>query len=399
MIASPYKDERIKYMYNFNFHVPTNVYFGEGELNVLPNVLKDYSGKYLLVYGGTGIKNAPFWPKILDAFKGKEDEVIEFAMEPNPQVSEINRGVDICRKKGVKTLVAVGGGSAIDTAKLIAGCYSYEGNAWDIISGKEKITSALPIIAVSTVAATGSEMDKDGVIINKETKEKISCPNPLLRPAVAILDPTLTYSVPKRQTSAGTIDIMSHVFEQYFTHIKTAYIQDRLCEAILKTCIKYGPIALNDPENYEARSNLMWAAPLALCDLLACGKAEPWTVHVIEANFCARFGTTHGEVLAVLTPYWMDYALREDTAEKFAEYGINVWGLNKNEDFMSTAKEAIQKTRDFFDLMGAPKKLSELGITEDSLAEVAKVSAIPDLEEAFVPMGEDDILNMLKKAY
>lgn len=383
-------------MYNFVFHVPTEVHFGKGTLKDLPEIANRYGKKAMLVYGGQGIKTAPFWGEILDLLKGAGVQYTEFSMEPNPKVDAINEGVALARKNGVEMLIAVGGGSAIDTSKLIAACFHYDGDAWDIVSGKAKITAALPIIAVSTVAATGSDMDDDGVIGNPVTKEKISCPHPLMRPSVSILDPTLTFSVPKRQTSLGTLDIMSHVFEQYFTHIRTAYIQDRFCESILKTCIHYGPVALAEPDNYEARANLQWCASLALCGLIGCGKAEPWSVHVIESMFCARYNTTHGAVLSILTPVWMEMALNGDTADKFAEYGVNVWGLDPDRPAMDNARAAIRMTREFFTKMGGPATFAEIGIDDGQFRQIAAVCGeIPDLTEGFLPLDADGVLKLL----
>lgn len=216
-------------------------------------------------------------------------------------------------------VLAVGGGSAIDCAKVIAAGACYNGDAWDLVLDGEKIKSALPIYSVLTLAATGSEMDPFAVISDLSKNEKWGTSSQLLKPRMSILNPEYTFSVSQKQTGAGTADIMSHTLENYFTQVRGAYVQARMCEALLKTLIHYGPIALAQPDNYEARANLMWVSSLAINGLMNSGADVAWCVHPMEHELSAFYDITHGEGLAVLTPFWMDFALREETAWKFAE--------------------------------------------------------------------------------
>lgn len=247
------------------------------------------------------------------------------------------------QENSIDIVLAVGGGSSIDCAKVVAAGRYYEGDAWDIVVDPGKIDKVLPIASVLTIAATGSEMDSTAVITNPETNDKIGTKHPYMAPKFSILDPVYTFTLPAKQTAAGTADIMSHIFESYFEKTQGAYLQNRMAEALLKTCIKYGAIALKEPENYEARANLMWASSLAINGLLRYGKASVWSVHPIEHVLSAYYDITHGVGLAILTPHWMKYVLDDTTVDKFAEYGVNVWNLDGNQDKYLVANTAIEK--------------------------------------------------------
>lgn len=227
----------------------------------------------LLAYGGGSIKKIGLYNKVIKLLKDNDISFFELSgIEPNPRITSVRKGIDICRENNIDLVLAVGGGSTIDCAKVIAAGISYEGDAWDIVLDPSKIKSVIPIASILTLSATGSEMDTGAVITNIETNEKLGTGNPEMAPKFSILDPTYTFSVPKNQTAAGTADIMSHIFEVYFNNTEGAYIQNRMAESILKTCINYGRIAMDEPENYEARSNLMWASSLAINGLLTYGK-------------------------------------------------------------------------------------------------------------------------------
>lgn len=293
-------------------------------------------------------------------------------IEPNPRLESVVEGVKICRENNIDFILAVGGGSTIDASKVIAASYYYDGDPWDLLIGKGKIEKVLPIGTILTLAATGSEMDAGAVITNLETNQKYSVGHPEMFPKFSILDPIYTYSVSKYQTGAGVADIMSHTFEEYFSNIKGAFIQDKLAEAILKTCIKYGRLAIDEPENYEARANLMWAGSLAINNLLSYGKDSEWSVHPIQHELSAYYDVTHGISLAILTPHWMELVLEDDNLYKFVEYGVNVWDIDKNIKDEEIAKLAIQKTSDFFESLDIPMTLSELGIGEEKFEIMAK---------------------------
>lgn len=241
-------------------------------------------------------------------------------------------------------------------------------------------------------------MDHFAVISNLQTNDKIGLGAQCVRPVMSIMDPTYTYTVSKKQTAAGTADIISHTLESYFTNHTNAEIQARFAEGLLKTCIKYGPIALQDPENYDARANLMWASSMAINGLISNGAEVTWSVHPMEHQLSAVYDITHGEGLAILTPHWMEFALREETAPKFAEYGVNVWGLDPKEDNMTIAKNAIELTRKFFKSLDLPMTLREVGITdEEHFAEMAKKAAAGS-ETRYLPMTEDDVIKIFRAA-
>ena len=349
-------------MRNFHYSIPTEIYFGKGQISKLSEAVKKYGNKVLMVYGGGSIKKMGLYDKVLALLKDADIEVVELGgVDPNPRVTSVEEGAKLCRENNIEVILAVGGGSTIDCAKAIgAACY-YDGEPWDIVANTSKITKVLPVISVLTLSATGSEMDPFAVISNMDTNEKLGMANEGMRPKASILDPEYTYSVPKNQTAAGTADIMSHIFEEYFSAERNAYVQDRMAEALLKTCIKYGDIAVKDPNNYEARANLMWASSLAINGILDCGKNNAWSVHPMEHELSAFYDITHGVGLAILTPHWMRYVLNEDNVDKFVEYGVNVWDIDKNLDRYDIANKAIDMTKKFFtENLEIPETLREL---------------------------------------
>jgi len=386
-------------MLNFDYSIPTKVYFGKGQIKKLAEI-KPYASKVLMVYGGGSIKRAGIYDKAVSVLRENGIEFFELSgVDPNPRMETVELGKQICLEKGIEGVLAIGGGSSIDCAKAIAAAVKYDGPVWDLVTDWSKLVDALPVFVVSTMAATGSEMDAYAVITNTELNDKMDLGGEPVAPVFSILDPKFTYSVPKYQTASGAADIMSHVFEVYFTNVKEAYLQARMSEAVLKTVIKYGPIALEEPENYEARANLMWASSLAINGLLSYGADVQWGVHPIEHELSAYFDVTHGAGLAVLTPVWMEYILNEDTVDKFVEYAINVWDVKPNmNDKYAVAKEGIEKTRKFFASMGLPQTLRQLGVEEDSLEMMAqKLDGV--LTDTFVPLTAEDVLNIYKAAF
>lgn len=349
-------------MDNFVFHNPTSIYFGKGQIKVLDSVLAKYGKKVLLVYGGGSIKKYGLYDKVMDQLK--DFEVYELSgVNPNPRIESVREGVKICRDKEIDVLLAVGGGSCIDCSKAISAAVHYEKDPWDIVMDATKIKEVLPIVDILTIAATGSEMNGTAVITNFATNEKRGFGSDKLYPKASILDPENTFTLPAHQSAAGVADIMSHTFEQYFNVTQGAYLPRELAHGILKTCILYGPIVLKEPENYEARANIMWAATLALNGLLACGIGKSWSCHPMEHALSAYFDVTHGTGLAVITPKWMRYILDDTTVDCFAQYGVGVWGIDATLDAYTIAKEAIAKTETFlFEAMQIPSTLHEIGI-------------------------------------
>ncbi|MDD7795461.1 iron-containing alcohol dehydrogenase [Clostridium sp. 'White wine YQ'] len=386
-------------MLNFNYSIPTNIFFGKEQVNVLPNEIKKYASKVLVVYGGGSIKRSGLYDKVIELLKGNNIEYWELSgVEPNPRITSVREGVKICKDNNIELVLAVGGGSSIDCAKVIAAGYYYEGDSWDIVKDPRKITNVLPLASILTLSATGSEMDAGAVISNLDTNEKLGTGHPLMAPKFSILDPTYTFTVPASQTAAGTADIMSHIFEVYFSRTKEAYLQNRMAEALLKTCIKYGPIAMEEPENYEARANLMWASSLAINGLLSYGKRTEWSVHAMEHELSAFYDITHGVGLAILTPHWMKYILNEDTLDNFVQYGVNVWGIDEKEDKVSIANKAIEKTREYFNELGIPSRLSQVGIDSEKLEIMANQATRRGDLGNLRPLNSQDVLNIYKLA-
>lgn len=385
-------------MYNFTFHVPTTIHFGKGEISHLAD-LAAYGKKVLLCYGGGSIKRNGIYDQATKILSDAGLEIFELSgVEPNPRIQTVRRGVDLCRKESIDMVLAIGGGSTIDCAKVVAAGAKYDGDAWDLVIHPELIKAALPIFSVLTLAATGSEMDAFAVISDMIKNEKWGTAAECLKPTMSVLDPTYTFSVPARQTAAGTADMMSHTFENYFSMDDGAYVQKRMAEALLKTMIHYGPIALEKPDDYDARANLMWAASHAINGLVGEGCAPAWCVHPMEHELSAFYDITHGEGLAILTPAWMEHVLSEKTEKQFATYGRNVWGLTGTDD-APVAREAIARTRQFFtETMHMPATLHEVGITDEEHFDVMAQKAADGSKGSFVPLTKEDIVEIYRAA-
>ncbi len=356
-------------MNDYDYHVPTDIRFGRGRINCLNTEIGRYGKKVLLVYGGGSIKKNGIYSKVYEVLE--KFDIYELpGIEPNPKLASVRKGAEMCKKYGIDVVLAVGGGSTIDASKHIACAAFYDGDPWDLVLDRTKITEALPVFTVLTISATGSEMNPGAVISNEETKEKLEINHPLLYPALSVCDPTYQFSLPAKQTAAGCVDIFSHILEQYFQPNDGAFITDRLSEAALKACIKYGPAALAVPDDYEARSNLMWTGSIALNHLFTFGKGGGWSVHPIEHELSAFYDLTHGVGLAILTPAWMKYVLSDATVKRFAMYARNVWDVD-DEDDRAAANAGIYLTERFFKELGMPSKLSDVGIDDSRLAEMA----------------------------
>ena len=381
-------------MQNFTYNIPTIINFGIDQLSHLAD-LRESGDRVLYVYGGGSIKSNGLYDRSMKILRDAGLEVYELAgIEPNPRIQTIREGVNICRNKMVDMVLAVGGGSVIDSAKVIAAGACYDGDPWDLVIKPELISECLPIYTVLTIAATGSEMDTFAVISDLTKNEKWGTWSDFFAPRMSILDPTLTYSVPRRQTSAGVADIMSHTLENYFNNEKGAYLQARLAEGILKTLINYGPIALEQPDNYEARANLMWCSSLAINGLLSCGSNVGWAVHPMEHELSAFYDITHGEGLAILTPHFLEFALNKDNVWKYVEYAKNVFGITEGTE-MEIARDAIRATKDFFKRMRLPSTLSELGI-DDEYFDIMAEKAAAGCFGTFVELTKDDIISIFR---
>lgn len=385
-------------MENFVYSIPTKIYFGKGQICHIGEIVSNYGKKALLVYGGGSIKRNGIYDDVVKYLNESNVSWCELSgVEPNPRITTVRKGVELCRKEDIDVIVPIGGGSTIDCAKVIAGAVTYPNDAWDIVLDPTKIVSVLPIVSVLTLSATGSEMDTFAVISNMETNDKIGTSHEDMRPKASILDPSYTCSVSAYQTAAGTADIMSHILECYFSNVE-GYLQDRMAEGLLKTCIEYGVKAVQHPDDYEARANLMWTSSWAINNFIKLGKEVAWTVHPMEHQLSAYYDITHGVGLAILTPHWMKYVLNENTVVKFKEYGVNVWGIDSEKDPFEIAEEAIQKTRDYFLAMGIPMTLKEVGIEDEKYFDVMAEKAAADLKGAYVELTKEDVKEIYQMA-
>ena len=383
-------------MDNFRYHAYTEILFGKGQIQKLPSVLSKYGKNVLLAYGSGSIKRNGIYATVKELLR--DYNILEFAdIEPNPHLTTVERGRDLCLSHNIDVILAVGGGSVIDCAKVVAAAYYYNGKAWDLVIDPTKIRKALPIVTVLTMAGTGSEMNKNAVITDMQRNQKQGMGSDWLIPQTSIIDPTYLYTLPQIQTAAGTADIFSHLLENYFKRTEDAFVQDKISEGLLLTVIKYGPIAIEHPRDYAARANLSWASSLALNGLCGSGKTGSWSVHSIEHELSAYYDLTHGIGLAILTPHWMRHILNKATVDKFCEYGVNVWKLPADMPKMALAKAAIDATEDFFKGLGIPMTLHEVGIDESKFELMArKAVELGGLASAYVPLSEADVLAILK---
>lgn len=383
-------------MDNFKFHTNTEILFGKGQIEQLPEVLARYGKNVLLAYGSGSIKQNGIYTAIktlLSDFK-----CVDFAdIEPNPHLTSVQRGAELCRKHQIDVILAVGGGSVIDCSKIVAAAAYYEGNAWDLVLDPDKITKALPLVTVLTMAGTGSEMNKGAVITNTDLQMKKGTGNWPTMPMASIIDPTYLYTLPAKQTAAGSADILSHLLENYFKATPDADVQDRIAEGIMQTVIKYAPIALKNPRDYSARANLAWSSSLALNGLTGSGKNGAWSVHPIEHELSAYYDLTHGIGLAILTPAWMRHILNPQTVAKFDEYAINVWHIAPSSDVYKLANDGIDATAHFFKSLGIPMTLSEVGIDSTKFELMAqRAIQLGNLAEAYVPLTLKDVVAIFK---
>lgn len=389
-------------MKNFDYSIGTTVFFGKDQIEKLGAAVKRHASSVLLVSGKTMYKTG-IYENIAGQFRELGIRWIEFSdIEPNPRITSVAKGADLCKQNQVESIVAVGGGSVIDCAKAIAAAAKYEGDPWDLVLDPSKISSVLPVFTVSTFAATGSEMDPVAVISNNDTNQKLGLGHPDMRPRYTVLDPTYTFSLPKFQTASGAADIFSHICEVYFSMDEDAYMLDRVSEALLKTCIKYGPVALSEPDNYVARANLLWASEWAINGFISLGKQRAaWSIHSLQHPIGGVYNITHGAGLAVLTPHWMRYVLSDDTVGKLAEYGVNVWDIDKNQEPYKIANEAIDKTEQFFfESLELPRTLRELGVSDkNNFEKMADMAVANGLAHAYVPLTKQDAVKLYEAAF
>jgi alcohol dehydrogenase YqhD (iron-dependent ADH family) len=383
-------------MNDFVFSNSTKVYFGKNQLQNLPKEIKAYGDKVLLVYGGGSIKRMGLYDKVMQTLKEAGIEVYELAgIEPNPRHTSVNAGAKICRENGIQSVLGIGGGSCIDASKAIAAAACYEGDVWDLVEGKAPVESALAVFAMPTMASTGSEMDKGAVISNIERNEKKSLSCELIRPKASFLDPTNTFSVSAYQTACGGFDIMSHFLEMnYFTKDENYALQKGVIESILRTLVKYIPEAIENPNSYEARSNLLWAASWALNSFCTSGMKQAPSCHRMEHELSAFYDLTHGLGLAILYPKWMEYLLDKDetVAQDFADFGVRVFGLEESTNAKDGAVKSIEAMKKFlYEDLGLKSTLGACQIDDAKFDAMAENACGPNGINGYRSLDEEDV--------
>ena len=383
-------------MQNFDYKTPTRLIFGKGVIVKLPEVMSAFGKKILLTYGGGSIKKIGLYQRVHELLR--DFEIIELSgIQPNPKYNpSVLDGVRLCKEHKIDVILSVGGGSVLDCSKAIAAGACYDGDPWDLISYKVKAQAALPIVDILTLAATGSEYDAASVISRTETNDKIGYIDPVVYPHTSILDPTYTFTVSRKQTAAGIADAMNHVMEQYFTE-DTTLLNDGFCESMFRSLMANGRKCIDNPEDYTARAEMMLACSYGCNGILALGNSPSgWPCHGIEHALSAYYDITHGEGLAIITPRWMRHILNDHTLPRFVKYGINVFGLDASLPEREIAEKAIDATYKFFESIGIPMHLREVGIDDSRLDEMAHHIAVNEgLDHAYAPLSEQDIKEIL----
>ncbi|BCJ93320.1 putative NADH-dependent butanol dehydrogenase 1 [Anaerocolumna cellulosilytica] len=388
-------------MNNFTFYSPTYFAFGKGEENHTGEYVKRFGGsKVLLHYGGGSVVRSGLLGRVKESLVNAGIEYLELGgVMPNPRSGLVYTGIERCKSNGIDFVLAVGGGSVIDSAKAIAAGARYDGDFWDFYEGKQ-VESALKVGTVLTIAAAGSEGSGDSVITKEEGMLKRGTGSDVLRPMFSILNPELTTTLPAYQTACGAVDIMAHVFERYFTNTPEVEVTDRFCEAVLLTMVKEVPRVIQSPDNYEVRANIMWAGMVAHNNLVGVGREQDWSSHVIEHELSALYDCAHGAGLAVVFPAWMTYVMKHD-CNRFAQLAVRVWGCSMNfADPEATAKEGIERFKSFLTAIGMPINFKELGAMEEDIPKLAAKIGLKAGETfgSFVPLTTQDVENILKLA-
>lgn len=373
-------------MLNFSFHNPTRIHFGKNQIRKISHEIPK-EAKVLITYGGGSVKTTGLLDKVKMVLKGYE--ILEFGgIEPNPSYETMMGCVELVKQGNVDFLLAVGGGSVIDGTKFVAAAALYDGEPWDILKTfGSGVTEALPFGVVLTLPATGSEMNSGSVITRHSERAKLFFSNPNVFPYFSVLDPTLTFTLPRKQIGNGVVDAFTHVMEQYMTYPVAGHIQDRFAEGLLATLIEQGPLALKEPENYDVRANIMWCATLALNGLIGSGVPQDWSTHMIGHEITALYGLDHAQTLAIVLPAMLTVRT-DDKREKLLQYGERIWNITEGDDD-ERISASIKKTREFFHAMELKTKLSDYEIPPEGIDAI-----ITQLEaHSMVLLGEKQDVN------
>ena len=360
-------------MLNFDLYMPARIVFGRDNQSRIGELLKPHAKKALLHYGGGSIKRSGLYDTVVKSLNDAGIAFVELGgVVPNPRLSLVHEGIELCRRENVDLILAVGGGSAIDSAKAIAMGVYYDGDVWEIYNAGKPIEKALPVAVVLTIPAAGSESSGDTVITNEETGRKYGYGSPKLRPLISVMNPELFFTLPKDQIANGVADMMSHIFERYFTNTTHVDLTDALCEATLRTILSNAPRLMEDPHDYDAWAEIGFAGTVAHNGLLGMGREQDWACHAMEHELSAAYDVAHGAGLAVLTPAWMKY-VHKDNLDMFVQFAVNVMGVDKGfRAKEEVIREGIARLQNFYRVMGLPQALTELGIDESRHEEMAK---------------------------
>ena len=386
-------------MNKFEFYNPTKIVFGENSINKLSELIKPFGENIMLAYGGGSIKKNGIYNSVIEILKSENKNIFELSgITTNPRLDKVYEGIKICKENNIDFILAVGGGSVIDCSKAIAVGAKTDKDVWEAFyKNKENCIDAIPLGTILTISATGSEMNKSSVITNWETHEKLSYKTEYIFPKFSILDPIYTYSLPKEQIVYGSIDILAHIFEQYFSYPDESNVSDNLAEGIIKTVIENLEIALENPSNYNARSNLMWASTMALNDVIRMGKEQDWNSHEMGHILSGLYDIPHGATLAIIFPNWMKHVYK-NAPNKFKRYAINIWNINpvgKSDE--EIALEGINKTQEYFAKIGAPVTLKDVNVSKEDIDKIVEMSKFNG-SGSYKKLYKDDVKEILLKA-
>ncbi|HEY5562958.1 MAG TPA: iron-containing alcohol dehydrogenase [Clostridiaceae bacterium] len=388
-------------MENFTFQNGTKIIFGKETEHSVGSEIKKYGSKVLFCIGGGSIKRSGLYDTVVASLKENNIEFYEVTgIRPNPRLAPVQEGIKICREKGLDFVLAVGGGSVGDTAKAIAAGSLYDGDVWDFYSGKATVQKTLPVGIILTIPATGTESSSSTVITKEEGLLKRGMGSDLIRPVFSILNPVLTFTLPPYQTACGISDIMAHTMERYFTNVEHTDLTDRLCEATLRTVIYNAPKVLKDPENYDARAEIMWAGTIAHNDLLGTGRIGDWASHNIEHELSAIYDIAHGAGLSIIFPAWMKYVFKHNI-KRFVQFAVRVWDVDLSfacdEEI---ALEGINRITNFFKSINLPVTLKDASIGSDKFEEMASKATNSGTETMgnFLKLAKKDIVEIYKIA-
>ncbi len=386
-------------MRNFTYQNRTEMIFGKDVENNVGQKLKGLAKKVLIHYGGGSVVASGLLDRIKESLNQAGVAYVELGgVKPNPKIGLVREGVALCREESVDFILAVGGGSVIDSAKAIGIGFYHEGDVWDYFIQKVSVKETLPVGVVLTIPAAGSESSNGCVITNEENEYKRSAGSKIMRPVFAFLNPELTYTLPPYQTACGIVDMFAHVLERYFTNEKGVNLTDRLCEATLKTIVEQGLAVMANPLDYNARAEIMWAGAIAHNGSLGLGRSEDWGSHMIEHEISGIYDIAHGAGLAIVFPAWMQYVHQHDLG-RFVQYAEMVWGIpTEGRDEDAVARAAIEATKRFFKQLGMPISFEDGNLPTDKIEEMAEKTVENGPVGSFIKLDKGDVIRILKIA-